>query len=94
MFCEYLKQLVSKITFFKQIKKLQSLLRENDGNSMCLLNFDPIPLPLDPDIVVKGIVPESATIFKVKFCNNFNKFLLCSFLQLKINFHVTLVNIW
>lgn len=48
----------------EKIKKLQSLLRENDGNSMCLLNFDPIPLPLDPDIVVKGIVPESATIFK------------------------------
>lgn len=29
-----------------------------------LRNFEAIPLPLDPDIKIKGIVPEKVNVFK------------------------------
>jgi phosphatidylinositol 3-kinase len=29
------------------------------------LNFDPIPLPLDPEVQIRGINPDKIKIFKV-----------------------------
>jgi len=31
-------------------------------------NFDPSPLPIDPSILVCGIVPESCFVFKSALC--------------------------
>lgn len=33
---------------------------------MNLSEFEPIPLPLEPQIRITGIVPETATLFKVE----------------------------
>ena len=30
------------------------------------LNFDPIPLPLDPEVKIRRIIPEKIRIFKVE----------------------------
>lgn len=48
----------------KKITKLQHCLKEHDLVNHSLTSFDPLPLPLDPDIKVKGIEAESATLFK------------------------------
>ncbi|KAH3837707.1 hypothetical protein DPMN_111108 [Dreissena polymorpha] len=48
----------------KKIEKLQALLQDQDVCKIDFSNFDPLPLPLDPDIKVKGIDPKSATLFK------------------------------
>lgn len=47
-----------------QTERLQALLADND--KMCLSDIEPIPLPLEPQIRIKGIVPETATLFKVQ----------------------------
>ncbi|ESO00877.1 hypothetical protein HELRODRAFT_113006 [Helobdella robusta] len=49
---------------FRKIEKLQSLLKERDHHGRTLVSFDPIPFPLDPDVIVWGIDVESATLFK------------------------------
>ena len=43
----------------KKIEKLQTLLDTPD-----FVSFEPLPLPLNPDVKVKGIVPQKAGIFK------------------------------
>lgn len=47
----------------KKTEKLQELLA--DPNTF-KINFasDPIPFPLDPDVLIKGIIPEKASLFK------------------------------
>ncbi|XP_011502778.1 PREDICTED: phosphatidylinositol 3-kinase catalytic subunit type 3 [Ceratosolen solmsi marchali] len=34
------------------------------GNTINFSNFEPIPFPLDPDISIKGIIPEKTSLFK------------------------------
>lgn len=46
-----------------QIERLQALLADNEKVSLC--EIDPIPLPLEPQVRIKGIVPDTATLFKV-----------------------------
>lgn len=48
----------------KKIEKLQQLLADPDGFKWNFPNFDPLPFPLDPNIQIKGIFPEKASLFK------------------------------
>lgn len=48
---------------FVQTERLQALLADND--KVYLSDIEPIPLPLEPQIRIRGIVPETATLFKV-----------------------------
>lgn len=48
----------------KKTERLQALLADPDSFKINFANFDPLPFPLDPDIKIKGIVPEKATLFK------------------------------
>lgn len=47
-----------------QTERLQALLADNE--KVNLSEFEPIPLPLEPQIRITGIVPETATLFKVR----------------------------
>lgn len=47
----------------KKIERLQQLIRSSDG-TFNFASFDPLPLPLDPEIRIKGIVPDKASLFK------------------------------
>ena len=51
--------------FLSQIEKLQALLDDPEALRYNFANFDPIPLPLDPDVKVRGIVSEEALLYKV-----------------------------
>lgn len=46
----------------KKNEKLQALLGDNE--KMNLADMEPIPLPLEPQVKIKGIFPETATLFK------------------------------
>lgn len=46
-----------------QTERLQCLLADNE--KVNLSEIEPIPLPLEPQIRIKGIIPETATLFKV-----------------------------
>jgi phosphatidylinositol 3-kinase len=48
----------------RKIEKLQSVLSDAETLKFNFSSFDSIPLPLDPDIRIKGIIPGSATLFK------------------------------
>lgn len=48
----------------KKIEHLQSLLKDQDTFKFNFAHFDPLPLPLDPNVRIKGMVPEKATLFK------------------------------
>lgn len=56
----------------KKTEKFQQLLMDADssirlipdGNKMNFNNFEPRPLPLDPSVVIKGILPDKVTLFK------------------------------
>eukprot|EP00051_Salpingoeca_urceolata_P025048 m.444882 g.444882 ORF g.444882 m.444882 type:complete len:547 (+) comp20300_c6_seq2:1212-2852(+) len=49
-----------KIDRKKKVDKLRQILAESEE----FVQFDPLPLPVDPDVKVVGIVPEKAHIFK------------------------------
>ena len=44
----------------KKIERLRSLIRSNER----LTGFEALPLPLDPDVRIKGILPDKASLFK------------------------------
>ncbi|KAB0802749.1 hypothetical protein PPYR_04935 [Photinus pyralis] len=48
----------------KKIEKLQQLLSDPDVFKWNFKNFEPLPLPLDPEIQIKGIISERANLFK------------------------------
>lgn len=47
-----------------QIERLQALLCDKEMYKIDFLNFDPLPLPLDPSVKVKGIIPGRTVLFK------------------------------
>lgn len=47
-----------------QIERLQALLCDKEIYKINFLNFDSLPLPLDPSVKVKAVIPEKATLFK------------------------------
>uniref|UniRef100_A0A4W5JPF4 Phosphatidylinositol 3-kinase catalytic subunit type 3 n=1 Tax=Hucho hucho TaxID=62062 RepID=A0A4W5JPF4_9TELE len=46
----------------KKTERLQALLADNEKVNLC--EIDPIPLPLEPSVRIRGIVPDTATLFK------------------------------
>jgi phosphatidylinositol 3-kinase len=48
----------------KKIERLQNLLSDADTFKINFTTFDPLPLPLDPDIKITGVMPSKATLFK------------------------------
>ncbi|XP_073996112.1 phosphatidylinositol 3-kinase 59F [Rhodnius prolixus] len=48
----------------KKTERLQALLADPEAFKMNFTNFEPLPLPLDPSIHVRGIVAEKASLFK------------------------------
>jgi len=48
----------------KKIEKLQSLLADPEILKFNFSNFDAIPLPLDPEVKITGIVSSKASLFK------------------------------
>lgn len=46
----------------KKIERLRSRIRSKEPYN--LRSFDPLPLPLDPDVRIKAILPDKATLFK------------------------------
>ncbi|XP_036274530.1 phosphatidylinositol 3-kinase catalytic subunit type 3 [Pipistrellus kuhlii] len=46
----------------KKNERLQALLGDNE--KMNLSDVEPIPLPLEPQVKIRGIIPETATLFK------------------------------
>lgn len=48
----------------KKCEKFQQLLGDSDAFRINFSNFETIPLPLDPDVYIKGIVPMKVSLFK------------------------------
>ncbi|KAJ8953167.1 hypothetical protein NQ318_017195 [Aromia moschata] len=48
----------------KKAEKLQQLLADSDSFKFNFSKFEAIPFPLDPEIIINGIVPEKASLFK------------------------------
>lgn len=48
----------------KKTEKFQQLLTDSDEFKINFTNFDDLPLPLDPDIFIKGIIPQKVSLFK------------------------------
>lgn len=48
----------------KKCEKFQQLLGDSDAFRINFSNFDQIPLPLHPEIVVRGIIPMKVSLFK------------------------------
>ncbi|KAG7203552.1 hypothetical protein KM043_013600 [Ampulex compressa] len=49
----------------KKTDRLRALLADPDpAFKINFSNFEPIPFPLDPEICIKGIIPEKASLFK------------------------------
>ncbi|XP_054160605.1 phosphatidylinositol 3-kinase catalytic subunit type 3-like [Oppia nitens] len=48
----------------KKIDRLQNLLAEAEIFKINFTSYDPLPLPLDPEIKITGVIPLKATLFK------------------------------
>lgn len=48
----------------KKTEKFQQLLTDSDEFKINFTNFDDLPLPLDPDIFIKAIIPQKVSLFK------------------------------
>lgn len=48
----------------KKCEKFQQLLGDGDAFRINFSHFDTIPLPLDPEIYIRGIVPTKVSLFK------------------------------
>lgn len=48
----------------KKCDKFQQLLGDSEAFRINFFNFDQIPLPLDPEVIVRGIVPMKVSLFK------------------------------
>lgn len=48
----------------KKCEKFQQLLGDSDAFRINFSNFDQFPLPLDPSVIIRGIVPMKVSLFK------------------------------
>lgn len=48
----------------KKTERLQALLADPEAFKINFASFEPLPFPLDPEVHIKGIIPEKATLFK------------------------------
>lgn len=68
-FIENLVKLVKLVTKesgsrTKKTERFQKLLSDSDEFKINFTSFEPRPLPLDPEIFIKGIVPSKVSLFK------------------------------
>jgi len=56
-----------------QIEKLQAVLSDEEACKFNFASFDAIPLPLDPEVRIRGIIPETASLFKVSYLKTTGK---------------------
>ena len=68
---------VASIVNAVQIEKLQAVLCDEEACKFNFAAFDTISLPLDPEVRIKGIIPETASLFKVTHTACFQTLLLC-----------------
>ena len=54
-------------------------MREDSSVKFNFLNFDPIPLPLDPEVYIRRIIPEKVKVFKVNLRLDFQR--ICLFVH-------------
>ena len=52
------------LVLLNQIERFQQLLSDPEAHKFNFASFESLPLPLDPEIKIKGILPRSATLFK------------------------------
>lgn len=48
----------------KKTEKFQQLLSDSDTFRINFSHFDAIPFPLDPDVMIRGIIPVNVSLFK------------------------------
>ncbi|XP_058461571.1 phosphatidylinositol 3-kinase catalytic subunit type 3 isoform X2 [Malaya genurostris] len=48
----------------RKTEKFQFLLSDADTLKINFTKFEPLPFPLDPDVFIRGIIPEKVTLFK------------------------------
>jgi len=48
----------------KKTERLQALLADPEAFKINFASFEPLPFPLDPEVQIKGIIPEKASLFK------------------------------
>lgn len=48
----------------KKTEKFQQLLSDSDTFRINFSHFDTIPFPLDPDVLIRGIIPVNVSLFK------------------------------
>lgn len=48
----------------KKTEKFQQLLGDSDMFRLNFASFNGIPFPLDPEVTIRGIVPQTVTLFK------------------------------
>lgn len=48
----------------KKTEKFQQLLSDPKEFRVNFANFETIPFPLDPEVYIRGIVPQKVTLFK------------------------------
>ena len=53
------------LCYIQQIEKLQQLLRDPEELKYNFSKFEPIPVPVDPTVIIEGIRPNTASLFKV-----------------------------
>ena len=58
------------VTYLFQIEKLQQLLQDPEACKINFSAFEALPLPLDPEVKVHGIIPNVAMLFKVHLVQN------------------------
>ncbi|KAL1510021.1 hypothetical protein ABEB36_004678 [Hypothenemus hampei] len=68
-FIDKLVQLIKAVTKenasrSKKIQKLKELLSDADAFKYNFAKFDPIPFPLDPEVIITGIIAEKTIVFK------------------------------
>lgn len=68
-FIENLVKLVKLVakesgTIARKTEKFEKLLSDSDEFKFNFTSFDPRPLPLDPEIFIKGIIPSKISLFK------------------------------
>lgn len=69
MFIDKLVKLVKSVTGEsvnrnKKAERLQQLLADPEAFKFSFTNFEPIPFPLDPNVLIKGIIAKKASLFK------------------------------
>uniref|UniRef100_A0A0B7AR12 Phosphatidylinositol 3-kinase catalytic subunit type 3 n=1 Tax=Arion vulgaris TaxID=1028688 RepID=A0A0B7AR12_9EUPU len=63
LLCTLIQHVQKEGTQKKKLERLQARLHDSEFE---IMKNEPIPLPLDPSIIVKGVVPDKASVFSSK----------------------------